>query len=186
VLKNLTQGDALEWKEPAITAKDGYIYTASNCVLTCSLAGPATALNLTAKDSGTETFLFQITTEQSLNLAVGHYFWSYRAAQNNVESRMDGAQTLAGGRLQVLPNLAQQTTGYDGRSFAEKTLDAVNSALANLSAGGLKSYTLGSRTFTYRDIADLMKLRDTLLATVANERRKEARKLETKARAVYG
>lgn len=84
--------------------------------------------------------------------------------------------TLASGQFTVERNLAYQGQpgAYDGRSQAQKDLDAVQAAMrAMISGGAVQRYTIGNRELWKMSIADLITLESKLKADVAREKKAE-------------
>lgn len=92
---------------------------------------------------------------------------------------MDGYVAKSGERykvysakLVVKPDLSAEDGTFDGRSDAKIMLDAVETAIKALNFSD-KSYTLGDRTVTRRDLPELLQTRDRLKGEVYNEQLKE-------------
>jgi hypothetical protein len=100
------------------------------------------------------------------------YFWQAVAT-----ALVGGANTTLGsGSLTLEPSLAYSGTpgAYDGRTQAEKDLEAVQSAIRTLLAGGsTKEYRIGNRTLKRYDLAELIQLEGKLKADVAREKQAE-------------
>jgi hypothetical protein len=100
------------------------------------------------------------------------YFWQAVAT-----ALVGGANTTLGsGSLTLEPSLEYVGTpgAYDGRTQAEKDLEAVQSAIRTLLAGGsTKEYRIGNRTLKRYDLAELIQLEGKLKADVAREKQAE-------------
>lgn len=91
----------------------------------------------------------------------GEYSWSSYVTKSGERYTVDF------GQVTILPN--PETIGtLDNRSFARKRLDELEAGIAAL-RGGVKSYTIGSRSMTYRDIPDMLVEYDRFKAAVADE-----------------
>ena len=80
--------------------------------------------------------------------------------------------TLGSGTFEVDPNLAYTGTpsAIDGRSQAQKDLEAVQAAIRSLMAGGaVQEYRIGTRSIKRYDLAELLALESRLKAEVARE-----------------
>lgn len=76
-------------------------------------------------------------------------------------------------RVEVKPNLAV-VEGYDGRSTAQKSLDALNEGLEKYAGNAWKqSYTIENRTMAFRSAKDFFALRSVLVAEVNREKQAE-------------
>lgn len=97
-------------------------------------------------------------------------FWQAAAV-----SLVDGAKiTLGSGTFEVDPDLAYAGTpgAFDGRSQAQKDLEAVQGAIRSLMTGGaVQEYKIGIRSLKRYDLPDLMALESRLKAEVAREQK---------------
>jgi hypothetical protein len=119
----------------------------------------------TAYGSGWE---FTIAAATSVNFDAGQWFWQAIAT-----ATVGGAvTTLGAGQLTVDPalNYAGSPAAFDGRSQAEKDLDAVQAAMrAIISGGAVQEYTIGSRRLKKMEMADLITLESKLKGEVKRE-----------------
>ena len=158
-------GDSATWDDQAFTDTQGNNYTSANYTLAYVIAGntqvPLT-LNSTAKGTGWTTTL---STTQSAGLLAGRYYWSAYASKT-------GARVTAGtGYFDAKANLAGAAASFDGRSQAEKDLDAVTTEItARISGQASIEYTIGSRNLKKEPIAALIGLQDRLKMVVKRER----------------
>jgi hypothetical protein len=100
------------------------------------------------------------------------YYWQAQAEKKSDASKL----TIGSGSLTIEPSLAYVGTpgAYDGRSQAQKDLEAVQSAIRTLLAGGsTKEYRIGNRTLKRYDLAELIQLEGKLKADVAREKKAE-------------
>jgi hypothetical protein len=100
------------------------------------------------------------------------YYWQAQAEKKSDASKL----TIGSGSLTIEPSLAYVGTpgAYDGRSQAQKDLEAVQSAIRTLLAGGsTKEYRIGNRTLKRYDMAELIQLEAKLKADVAREKKAE-------------
>lgn len=75
--------------------------------------------------------------------------------------------------VKVKPNLAV-IEGYDGRSTAQISLDALNEGLRKYAGNAWRqSYTIENRTMTFRSAKDFFVLRSALVAEVNREKQAE-------------
>jgi hypothetical protein len=80
--------------------------------------------------------------------------------------------TLGSGTFEVDPNLAYTGTpaAVDGRSQAQKDLEACQAAIRSLMNGGaVQEYRIGTRSLKRYDLAELLALESRLKAEVARE-----------------
>ena len=146
----LRVGDTTSWRDEPLLV-DGVRVDSSMYTLKHILVGPSAPVTLTAvsDDGGWKT---QLTIEQANALTAGDYSW--QAVIETSGERL----TVGSGQLNVLPNLADATQGFDGRTLAEKALADAEAALANYRANGgkIKSYTIGMRAMTFADSSQIL------------------------------
>jgi hypothetical protein len=115
--------------------------------------------------------LFTWTVAESI-AAPTTYYWQAIATKVSDSTKT----TLGSGSLTLEPSLAYTSApgAFDGRSQAEKDLEAVQSAIRTLLAGGsTKEYRIGNRTLKRYDMAELLQLEGKLKADVAREKQAE-------------
>lgn len=160
------------WRdEPALDALrnriDSSTHTLTYYLRTNTASEGATVVGV-ADGSGWRTALPAATTA---NFDAGTWYFQAVAAAVS-----DGAKTTIGsGQLEVLPSLSYTGTNpaaFDGRSQAEKDLDAVNTAIRSLMSGGaVQEYRIGTRSLKRYDLAELLVLQSRLKAEVAREQK---------------
>jgi hypothetical protein len=116
-------------------------------------------------DSGWE-FTISAGTSAAFDAGV----WYFQA----VATALSGGEktTLGSGQIEVLPSLgyAGAPGAFDGRSQAQKDLDAVQAAIRSLMSGGaVQEYRIGTRSLKRYELADLLALESKLKADVARE-----------------
>jgi hypothetical protein len=157
-------GDSDSWKDGAWTDTDGTLYQSTGYTLTYALRGPSAAVDLTATPDGTG-WKTSLSTATSAGMTAGLWFWAAYITASGVRI------TAGQGELTVTANLQTATTGYDGRTQAEKALADAETALATFrsTAGRIKKYTIGSRTAEYETAAELLQVIQYWRGQVANE-----------------
>ena len=145
--RNITAGDTLVWID-ILSNYPNSIHT-----LTYAIAG-ASGLNLTAINLGAD-YQTSITGVQSVALAAGAYNF-----QAFVTKIADSTRTNIGsGNIVVNPNLAAIATPYDGRTFAEQTLQAIQTTItAKLTNGAVMRYKIFDRevwNYSFKELTDL-------------------------------
>lgn len=78
--------------------------------------------------------------------------------------------TVASGTTRVLPDVASQAT-YDGRTHAQRTLDAIEAVIEKRATSDQQQYTIAGRSLTKMPVSDLFRLRDTYRMEVMREQR---------------
>ena len=99
--------------------------------------------------------------------AAGTYAWQKRVSNGT------DAVTIATGSIEILPNLAA-LTAFDTRSFAQKTLSAIEAWIENHDAG-VAEYEIAGRRMKYIPMAELLKLRSQFQIEVRRESGKSGR-----------
>lgn len=162
--QTLTQGDTAIWNDDPWVSPAGALYTSQGYTLTYVLRGPSGGLELMANTNG-QGWLTGISASSSNTLPVGRVWWS--AVLEGQGERV----TIATGELRVTENLAANlTAAYDGRTQAERDLDAVNAAISARTTGGLVAeYTINGRSLKREPMAALLSLRSALVMRVRNE-----------------
>jgi hypothetical protein len=151
----VTAGDTLAWQ---ITLAD---YPASaGWVLTYALAAAAGQIAITASASG-DDHRVSVAAATSAAYVPCNYAWQAYVTKTTERHMVDS------GTIQILPNLAVQAGGFDGRSHAQKTLEALEAWIEGHDMA-VADYQIAGRAMKYHAIPDLLKLRDTYKAEVAN------------------
>lgn len=97
--------------------------------------------------------------------APGKYWWQLRAIR--------GAEVVIveDGQLTITPDLALVEGAHDGRTHAERVLDAINAVIEGRASIDQESYTIKDRSLNRTPLADLIMLKSKYEAEVARERR---------------
>lgn len=106
----------------------------------------ADALDKTATASGKKFSVTLSTTET--NKTIGKWVWSAFVSKAGERYRVDL------GSLEIKQDLATVTTTFDGRSDAKKSYDNALAIWKAVTADG--SYTIGGRTWTGRDLPEII------------------------------
>lgn len=96
----------------------------------------------------------------------GHYWFALRM------SRGDEVIEIEAGTLRVLPDLAAADADFDGRSHAERTLEAIEAVIEGRASKDQDSYRINNRELRRTSISQLLRLRDVYRAEVAREKAK--------------
>lgn len=111
---------------------------------------------------------FTIAAGTTDGFVAGQWYWQAVAT-----ATVGGAVTTIGaGQLTVLPGLdyTGQPSAFDGRSQAQKDLDAVQAAIRAIVSGGVvQEYKIGARSLKKYEMADLIQLEAKLKAEVKRE-----------------
>lgn len=162
-------GDTVKWRDDPSTDVFGDAVTSATWTLTYYLRFDknnhgATAVG-TAFGSGWQFTMSQATTA-GFDAGIGYWQAEATKAGEHV--------TLGAGQLTVLPALsyAGSPGAFDGRSQAQKDLDAVTAAIRALMAGGaVQEYRIGARSLKRYELGDLLALQSQLKAEVIREQK---------------
>lgn len=163
----LRAGDTIQWRDEATTDNLGNPIDSATWTLTYYLrfntANEAATIVGTPYGAG---WSFIIPAATSTNFDAGTWYWQALATFSTSKF------TLGAGTTQVDPSLsyAGSATAYDGRTQAQKDLDAVQLAIRSLLSGGsVQEYTIGQRKLKRYDLSELLQLEAKLKADVKRE-----------------
>lgn len=151
-------GDTVKWQISLseYPASDGW-------VLKYRLINAISKLDLTAAASGAD-HLITLTASATAGYPAGKYIW-----QGYVEKAAE-RYTVGSGSIEVRPDLAAKTSGYDSRSSAKRALDAMNSALEVYGQKAyVQSYEVAGRTMTFKNNGEFLAFRSRLQVEVRGE-----------------
>ena len=161
-------GDTVKWRDNAgrdnlgepISSGGGWTLT---YYLRTNTASEGATVTGTAYGTGWEFLIAQGT---STGFDAGQWYWQAEATKSGEHV------TLGAGQLEVLPGLsyAGQPSAFDGRTQAQKDLEAVQAAIRTMISGGaVAEYTIGNRRLKKMELADLLALESSLKASVKRE-----------------
>ena len=164
-------GDTIKWRDEASVDVFGNAISSSTWSLTYWLrtntATEGASITGTAYGTGWE---FTIAANTSAGFDAGDWYWQA------IASKAGEVITLGAGNLQVLAVLSYAGTpgALDGRTQAQKDLDAVQAAIRSMISGGaVQEYTIGTRRLKKLDMASLLQLEAKLKAEVKREQAAE-------------
>jgi hypothetical protein len=160
-------GDTVKWRDDAARDNLGGAIDSASWTLTYYLrtntASEGATVTGTAFGTGWESTLSAAT---SAGFDAGTWFWQAIASNGSEKA------TLGAGQLEVLAALNYTGTpgAFDGRSQAQKDLDAVQAAIRSIISGGaVAEYTIGNRRLKKLEMTDLLALESNLKASVKRE-----------------
>jgi hypothetical protein len=160
-------GDTVTWRDEAARDNLGNAITSASWTLTYYLrtntASEGATVVGTAYGDGWE---LTIAAATSTGFDAGQWYWQALATSGSDKL------TLGSGQLQVLPALSYAGTpgAFDGRSQAQKDLEAVQAAIRAIISGGVvQEYKIGTRSLKKYEMADLIQLESKLKAEVKRE-----------------
>lgn len=163
----LVAGDFVAWKRTDL----GTDYPPASYALTYTarLDNTATAINLTATESG-DDYLIEVDAATSAAWTVGFYTW-----QAYITRTSDSARVVVGtGRFEVLANRATAST--DPRTHARKMLTLIEALLEGRAVSDVDSYEIAGRSLKKMAVRELLAWRDRYRAELAAEDRRLALK----------
>lgn len=154
----LRAGDTWKWTRSLVD------YPATAWTLKYRFKSAAGGFEIIAAPSGSDYSIVASATTTAA-FAAGRYEWAAWVEQG------DEKYTIAGGLIEVLPNLraGTATAAQDTRSHARKTLDAIQAVLENRATLDQMSYTIANRTLQRMPIGDLLKFKIHYEAAVRAE-----------------
>lgn len=166
-------GDTIKWRDDPTTDVFGNEINSSTWTLTYYLrfnaASEASTVVGQAYQSGWE---FTISAATSANFDAGQWFWQALATSGGEKL------TIGAGQLTVDPSLSYtgSATAFDGRSQAQKDLEAVQGAIRTIINGGaVAEYWIGTgsggRKLRRMALTELIALESKLKADVVREKR---------------
>lgn len=167
---SITAGVDVVWTDVATTDLFGNAVTSATHNLTyyfrLNTAGEGVTVTGVAYSDGWKTTI-PAATSAGMDASTGWYFQAVLTAISG------GAVTeYSRGQIEVQASLAYagSPAAFDGRTQAQKDLDAVQAAIRSLMTGGAtQEYRIGNRSLKRYDLADLLALESQLKATVVRE-----------------
>jgi len=141
-----TAGDTIKWTK----SLSDYL-PADSWVLTYALVMSGKLINLTAADNGDGSHLVTITAATSAGYTAGIYHWQAYVTKSGERYK------VGHGRLEVKPDFAAQTNGYDNTSHVKKVLDALEATILGKSSKDQMSYTINGTTVARMTPEELIK-----------------------------
>ena len=141
----VTAGDTVTW-----TRSLGDYPATASWVLNYRFINALAKIDIVATASGAD-HLVTVSAATSAAWQAGTYTW--QAFVTKAAERF----TVGSGSITVKPNLAAQAAGYDARSEARKSYDAIKAAYDLYMSNGqglMQRYTIGGREVWFRDWDD--------------------------------
>jgi hypothetical protein len=164
---HLQAGDTIQWRDEATTDNLGNLIDSSTWSVTYWLrTNTATEAASVVGSTYGSGWAFSISSAVSAEFNAGTWYWQA------IASRTGAVVTLGSGSSTVTPLLSYAGTApaYDGRTQAQKDLDAVQLAIRTLLNGGsVKEYRINQRSIKRYDLAELLQLEAKLKADVKRE-----------------
>lgn len=159
--KVLIAGDTWKWKRTDL----GIDYPSSEWTLSYEGRGASTGtISITSGRDGTsEDYLVNVSATTTASYVVGQYTWSAFVTKSSERYQ------IRSGFWEVKENLATASAGFDNRSFARKTLEAIELLLTGRASNAVERYRIGDRELIKIPMEELLTIRDKYRAEVNRE-----------------
>lgn len=137
-------------------------FPASNWQGTLMLRGPST-INIQATACG-DSFIFYADAATTAAWKPGDYWFAVRGSSG------DDVIEMRKGEIAIAPDIANVPTGFDGRTYAERVLEAIDAVIEKRASMDQQSYRINDRELSRTPIADLLTLRNQFRAEVNREK----------------
>ena len=164
-------GDTVKWRDDASVDVFGNEVTSSDWTLKYYLRTNTASEGATVTGSAYGTgWQFTIAASTTSGFDAGNWYWQAIATKDSE------SLTLGNGTFVVKATLSYSDTpgAFDGRTQAQKDLDAVQAAIRAIVDGGVvQEYRIGTRNLKKYDLPDLIQLEGKLKAEVKREQQAE-------------
>lgn len=148
----ITAGDTLQFTH---TDEE---YTIEDWTLSYNLVATSNFYSFQASLGSGYAFSASIAAATTSSWAAGVYRWiSFVSKGSGVTLERHQREQ---GTLEILPNWAAQTSGYDQRSHVKKTLDALEAMLLGKASRDQMSYSIGGRALSRMGPGEILSWRD--------------------------
>ena len=154
---SVTAGDTLVWTK---TLAD--FPASAGWVLRYRLINATAKIDITATANG-DDHAISVAAAVSATWAAGDYTWTSYVTKGT------DRYTLTFGSILVKPDLAAQAAGFDTRSHAAKTLDAIEAVIEGRASQAHLEYEIAGRRMKFIAVPELLVLRDRYRAEVRAE-----------------
>lgn len=137
-------------------------FPASEWTASLMLRGPQ-SIDIPGTASG-DSFIFTADATTTAAWKPGEYWFAIRVYQG------DNVEEVAKGETAIAPDIANVPDGFDGRSYAERVLEAINAVIEKRASVDQQSYRINDRELSRTPIADLLALREQFRSEVNRER----------------
>lgn len=156
---SFSAGDTVTW----LKSLDDY--PATSYTLTYYLVKASVQITFSASASGTD-HLVTLAAATTANYTAGTYTWKSYALASGVR------YPVGEGTIDILPNFAAASSGYDARTNVKKILDAINALLEGRFDADVENYSIAGRSLTKMSLTDLMDARAKYQSLYNQELRK--------------
>ena len=164
-------GDTVKWRDDSTTDVFGNDIDSASWSLKYYLrTNTASEGHISTGSAFGQGWEFTVSATDSAGFDAGNWYWQAIATKDSEKI------TLGYGTLTVEAALEYSGTpgAFDGRTQARKDLEAVQTAIRTLIAGGaVQEYRIGNRNLKRYDLPDLIQLEGRLKAEVKREEQAE-------------
>lgn len=164
--EKVTAGDVWTWKK----SLTDYL-PSENWTLTYALVKDGTLIEITASDDS-DIHLVEIAAATTAGYSAGIYHYQAYVTNSSTSERYQ----IGTGTIEVLPNFATQSLGYDNRTHVKKTLDALEAVILGKASKDQLSYSIAGRSLSRMSPQELIDWRNQYRAEYYAEERKAGRK----------
>ena len=156
--EKITAGDYVKWKREYSDCVDPYgdeCKASAGWELTYALVNGDSLIAITAATS-TDDYLVTLSAATTAAYAAGTYHWQAYVTKSATSERY----RIESGTIEILPNFASQSSGYDDRSHAKKVLDALEARLENRATKDQAAMVVSGMEIAYMPIHRVLEWRD--------------------------
>ena len=143
-------------------------YPATEWAVQLLLRGPQ-SININAVADGND-HVIRAAAGVTATWPAGDYWYSLRATKG------DDVMEAGSGQITILPDLASASDGFNGKTHAQRTLEAIEAVIEKRATMDQERYRINNRELYRTPIADLLKLRDLYRLEVAREKQAQCGK----------
>lgn len=150
---------------------------ADGWTLSYALVKAGALITWTGTNNGDGTHLVNITAAITAGYTAGTYSWQSYVTKGSGASA--SREDISRGVIEIKPNFATQTGGYDGRSDTKIILDAIIATIKGTATKEEQEMTVAGQTLKLRSVDDLIALHKRYLGLYLAEQGKLVRKVLT-------
>ena len=137
-------------------------FPASAWTLVYTLVSSSAQIQITASASGSD-HLVEVTSTTTGGYTAGDYTWQAHVSKD------DERYKVGEGLLTVVPDFADQGSGYDSRSHVKKVLDALEAAIEGRASKTQLQHSVEGVSIQHMTHTELLDLRDRYAAKYRKE-----------------
>jgi hypothetical protein len=167
--EKITAGDLVQWKREAagLSIPTGEVPKASaGWALTYALVKSGVRIAITAASSG-DDFLVTLSAATTAVYTAGVYQWQAYVTKTTERYLVDS------GSIEILPNFAAASSGYDARTHVKKVLDALEAKLEGRASKDQEQMVVGGMVVGMMPIHRLLEWYSMYKASYENEQAAE-------------